>query len=142
MIYKYKWLDKFMKRFFLKAYFKRYFKLYPEAYQRNGETYAINITSILGHNTKHKDNKTKMVLDQLVSNGDFSNNSAGWNNETFLNYTYSDNALLEGYFYKAKNSPSLQYLYSPLYDTTLDKLTDEQIKEQLKIWLHIKEATL
>lgn len=66
MIYKYKWLDKFMKRFFLKAYFKRYFKLYPKAYQVLDDICIIDITSILGHNTKHKDSKIKKTLDKII----------------------------------------------------------------------------
>ena len=137
MIYRWRWLDKFMKRWFLNAYFKRYFKKHPEAYQVYDDVCLIDVTQIIG-NTKHKDSKIKETLDQIITNGDFSSNVAGWNGETLPERVGSIEEV-EAYFEKVKSLTSQEYMYSPIYDTTLDKLTDEEIKEQIKVWVNYKE---
>jgi len=88
MIYKYKWIDRFMKRWFLKRYLTRYIKKNPNAYQRCEHdffeyVYFIDITEILGHHTKHKDKKILKILDgitenQIVKNDEFSNTTKTW----------------------------------------------------------------
>ena len=91
MIYRYVWLDRFMKRWFLKKYFKKYMKLYPQNYltfdlDGTNNTYCMNVTNILGAYTNHKDSKIKKVLDsiigkQIISNNDFSNTTTNWGDE-------------------------------------------------------------
>jgi len=66
MIYKYKWLNRFMLKFFKKAYAKRYLKKYPEAYKSFGDgVYCVNLTMMFG-NTKTSDKKLKKIMDKVT----------------------------------------------------------------------------
>jgi hypothetical protein len=44
---------------------------------------------------------------------------------------------VEYYFDKIKKGPfwRLQHLYSPMFDKTFDKLSDEEIKKQIELWV-------
>lgn len=66
MIYKYRWLERFMLRFFKGRYAKRYMKVYPEAYKKiDDNTYCINLTMMYG-STRTKDSKLKKIMDKVV----------------------------------------------------------------------------